>query len=515
MIPNTLETQAERALWNRRFLLLLVLVSLWRLVYLFIVPLDLGPDEAYYWDWSRQLSWGYYSKPPLIAWINALSTGLLGVSAPVVRLPAVLFGAVGLWGLYLAARELFDARSAFWALAAWIATVACASLGVVMATDVLLCGFWGLGLYSHWRLLNEPGHGRWWWVTLCCIGFGALSKQMMLVFLPLLFIFLLLSASDRGELKRLWPYTLSLFSSAFLLPTLYWNYRHDWITLQHTAHHVEPTTPTLLERFGFFGEFVGSQLGLLTPLTGVLLIVTLIVLVRRLRQLSRPQLYLVCFSVPGFLAFIALSFIQSINPNWPAVFYLAGLILLGAQYAAPGARGTRLFRWGIGVGVALTLVIYTLPLLVEYAGLPLGKIDPSKRIRGWQDYGAHVAEVLQQQPRPQQTLIVSPLRKYIAEAAFYVPGHPRGYRWSGKTVHVASQYELWPGPNDKLGWDALIVTNYGEALPADLVEAFSKVVKLEDVKTELPGGFARAYSLYRGESLQFWPRQGLPGHQGL
>ena len=39
-------------------------------------PHDLAPDEAHYWDWSRNLDWGYYSKGPLIAW---LIRGELGV----------------------------------------------------------------------------------------------------------------------------------------------------------------------------------------------------------------------------------------------------------------------------------------------------------------------------------------------------------------------------------------------------------------------------------------------------
>jgi hypothetical protein len=30
-------------------------------------PLDLAPDEAHYWDWSRHLDWSYYSKGPLVA----------------------------------------------------------------------------------------------------------------------------------------------------------------------------------------------------------------------------------------------------------------------------------------------------------------------------------------------------------------------------------------------------------------------------------------------------------------
>jgi 4-amino-4-deoxy-L-arabinose transferase-like glycosyltransferase len=504
-------TVPDQQLWTRRFLLLLGLVSLWRLLYLFIVPLDLGPDEAYYWDWSRQLDWGYFSKPPMIAWVNAVSTAIFGISAEAVRLPAVLLGAGGLWGLFFAARWMFDARVGFWVVAAWLAGMGSASLGLIMATDVLLCLFWSLGLYFLWRLLEQPGQGnRWWWGTLLCVGLGALSKQMMLVFPVLMFIFLLLSREDRPQLKRWWPYSLAIFSCAFLLPTLYWNHRHDWITLQHTAHHVEPSTPGLVERLGFFAEFVGSQLGLLSPLTWLLLVAVLISSLFGFKRLRREEQYLLAFSAPGLMAFVVLSFIQSINPNWPAVFYLSGLILLvsriyGTGQSAAAGKGQRLFHWGIGLGVVLTLVAYSLPLLVHYAGLPLGKLDPSKRIRGWSGYGEKVYQTLQRQPRPGQTLIISPLRKYVSEAAFYVPGHPVAYRWSGKTIHVGSQYELWPGPLDQLGWDALIITDYLEEVPADLLDAFDRVVKLEDVKTELPGGFARAYTIYRGSRLRNWP----------
>jgi 4-amino-4-deoxy-L-arabinose transferase-like glycosyltransferase len=506
----------DQQLWTRRFFLLLGLVSLWRLFYLFIVPLDLGPDEAYYWDWSRQLDWGYFSKPPMIAWVNAVSTAIFGISAEAVRLPAVLLGTAGLWGMFLAARQIFDARIGFWAVAAWLAGMGSASLGLIMATDVLLCLFWSAGLYFLWHLLEQPEHGnRWWWGTLFCVGLGALSKQMMLVFPLLLFIYLLLSVEDRPQLKRLWPYSLSVLSCAFLLPTLYWNYRHDWITLQHTAHHVEPTAPGLAERLGFFTKFVGSQLGLLSPVTWLLLVAVLFFSLLGFRRLRREEKYLLAFSAPGLIAFVLLSFIQSINPNWPAVFYLSGLILLAARICGSGSpavagKGQRLFHWGLGLGVVLTLLAYSLPLLVQYANLPLGKIDPSKRIRGWSGYGEKIYQTLQRQPRPEQTLVISPLRKYVAEAAFYVPGHPTAYRWSGKTIHVASQYDLWPGPLNQLGWDALIVSDYQAELSADLIDAFDRIEKLEDVKTELPGGVTRAYTIYRGSHLRFWPELRQP-----
>src|SRR5438874_13330598 len=72
-------------------------------------PLDLAPDEAHYWDWSRNPDWSYYSKGPLVAYLirascavaGPLSCQLTGSELLAVRLPAVLCGSLLLLSLYL------------------------------------------------------------------------------------------------------------------------------------------------------------------------------------------------------------------------------------------------------------------------------------------------------------------------------------------------------------------------------------------------------------------------------
>src|SRR5437763_116151 len=78
-------------------------------------PLDLAPDEAHYWDWSRHLDWSYYSKGPLVAWLIRLSCSLFGPwSAALtgsemlaVRLPAVVCGSLLLLSLYVLTVQVF------------------------------------------------------------------------------------------------------------------------------------------------------------------------------------------------------------------------------------------------------------------------------------------------------------------------------------------------------------------------------------------------------------------------
>src|ERR1041385_1176359 len=89
--------------------LLIVGAAVLRLIYLACnCPLDLAPDEAHYWDWSRHLDWSYYSKGPGVAWPIRLSCELFG-ELPIwlagtemlaVRIPAVVCGSLLLVSLY-------------------------------------------------------------------------------------------------------------------------------------------------------------------------------------------------------------------------------------------------------------------------------------------------------------------------------------------------------------------------------------------------------------------------------
>ncbi len=65
-------------------------VTLARLFWLVHGGADLYPDEAQYWLWSLHPAWGYYSKPPLVAWLIALSTYAFGDGEAAVRLAAPL-----------------------------------------------------------------------------------------------------------------------------------------------------------------------------------------------------------------------------------------------------------------------------------------------------------------------------------------------------------------------------------------------------------------------------------------
>src|SRR2546423_4263856 len=90
-------------------------LTLIRLIGLKFSVVDLFYDESQYWAWSRELAFGYYSKPPLLAWIIALAEGVCGGTEACVRAPApILYFGTSLL-VYAVARTLYDERVAFFA----------------------------------------------------------------------------------------------------------------------------------------------------------------------------------------------------------------------------------------------------------------------------------------------------------------------------------------------------------------------------------------------------------------
>ena len=67
-------------------LIALICLLIARLFAIYVTPLELGVDEAQYWVWSQDLSLGYYSKPPLIAWIIWATHAVIGHSSFGVRI---------------------------------------------------------------------------------------------------------------------------------------------------------------------------------------------------------------------------------------------------------------------------------------------------------------------------------------------------------------------------------------------------------------------------------------------
>jgi 4-amino-4-deoxy-L-arabinose transferase-like glycosyltransferase len=95
-------------------------VTVMRLAWLAYGRTDLYPDEAQYWLWSLHPAFGYYSKPPVVAWLIALTTWLFGDSEGAIRLSAPLLHFAAALVVFRIGQRLYDARTGFWSALLYI-----------------------------------------------------------------------------------------------------------------------------------------------------------------------------------------------------------------------------------------------------------------------------------------------------------------------------------------------------------------------------------------------------------
>ncbi len=393
-------------------------------------------------------------------------------------------------------------------------TPAGVALGALMTPDGPLLFFWTLALYLLGRALeSQDRSGRWWMGVGLAVGLGLLSKQTMLAFPVLTGTLLLAGSSFRRHLRRPGPYLGLGLALLFLGPVLWWNQGHHWITFWHTTHHFHPSFQGPLIAPAGVAAFVGGQLLISSPLAWLLMIAVG-------GRLSWPRaggrdgraLMLVIFSFWPLLGVTGLSLFQPVNPNWPAVFYPAGMVLLAAWAGGRVSAGPRLDRRrrlfipAVVVAAVFALITLGLPYVFRLPALTGSRIDATARLRGWQELGRKVGQVLAGLPRRRETLLLVHRRQEASELAFYVPGRPRVFQWQFVRGRIESQYHVWPGPTDRLGWDALVVWPFTRPLPSGLLASFKSVRLLTSIhRPGQPPGRGK-YAVYLARGLIAWPR---------
>ena len=492
--------------------------------------LDLAQDEAQYWDWSRRLQPGYYSKGPLVAWIIAFWTGIFGNTELGVRFGAVLHNTAVQGLLYVWLGALL--RRPALALGTLLIANACPLFianGLLMTTDspLLLC--WLGGMICLTGLTGRPESAWPLWGLACCACFGVLAKYTMLAFLPSALVYvrllsrqgLLPSGKGRGVVLALAGGTI-----LGLLPSLLWNAGNHFVTFRHLAALAglaQAGAPPLL-RPDRVPEYLGSQALLVLPWWLALMLWQGLRLARAcLARLRKGRgggsdfclHLLLCLGFwPLWLAFLLWSFHSHVYPNWAAISYVTGIVL-----AALGAGAIRTSLWGrrtVAVCAALSLAVSLAVHGQEGIGRFLPEaLNPTVRLKGWSDLGRKLETVRLSMPHPEKVFFFSDAYDVTAALSFYLPGRPAVY--CADFGRRRNQYDFWPDPNEgtllrpagespRAGWDAVYVTRSPlRSLPRELRDMFRET---GDAPTAYP-------SLHRGRPgriFGFVPVYGFTGH---
>ncbi len=460
---------------RRTFYILLASWTLFNFAFVHLNRFDLAGDEAQYWDWSRHLALGYYSKPPLIAYVMAIFVSAGGHEEWAIRSGAVICSSVTVALIYgLTLRIAKQERTALLAALITMAMPAMWAGSVLMTIDPLLCLSWAAALYAFHRAVN--GEPRYWWVTGVALGFGLLAKYTM-VLLPLAFV-LYLTFVDRTHWRKPGPYVALVLTLACTAGVLYWNWTHDWISFRHTASIGASGTFRPATALEHVAQFFGGQLGVASPiLLGFMVWAVGKCIAHFKRDRDAALLSLAFLSIFGAYLFISIT--HAPEPNWPVCAYIAGAPALAWMWRERDRRRgiRRTLVAGLALGAVMGLATRSTDLLyvmadqtVNAEGQPsrihVGPVtidpdmDPTNALRGGRELGAalsrHIGAGTDNDPFP-----FSDRYQLTAWSAFYTKGRPRAYCMNVGDRRL-NQYDLWDGWDELTGRDGLFVTGGGQ-----------------------------------------------------
>lgn len=397
------------------FLVLLALVASFRLAALALNGTDLYMDEAQYWAWSQDLALGYFSKPPLIAWLIHGATAVCGDGEACIRLPSVTLHLVTAVLVYGIAARLYSDDAAFWAGLGYALLPAVSLSSGIISTDVPLLAAWALALYAFVGLLAAPTFSGAALLALA-LGLGLNAKYAMAYFVLCAAIYFVVAPERRARLKQPHLWLALAGGVALIVPNILWNAANSFVTFAHTADNAKwsgvPFHP------GKAAEFLLAQFGVFGPiLFGALLVIVWRAAKRPAGVLPADRL-LLAFSVPILLLVTTQGLISRAHANWAAPAYVAAIVLVTAVMIRD--RAWSWMRASFVIHGALALVIAGATWQAGRLALPVVG-DPWARTLGNRGITAAVKSELAEAAQKGQPIgsVLTDDREIAAALAYY------------------------------------------------------------------------------------------------
>jgi 4-amino-4-deoxy-L-arabinose transferase-like glycosyltransferase len=325
-----------------------------RLAGIYAAKIDLGLDEAQYWTWSRELAFGYFSKPPMIAWVIRGTSEICGDSEACIRSASPVLYTVAAFMLYLTGRALYGPRVGFWSALVFATLPGVSFSSNLITTDVPLILFWTIALYA-WVMLVKRQSMRFAVLLGVAIGLGLLAKQAMLYFFLCIACHAAMSRDAREVLKAGRAIVVVLIAAALFSPNLIWNAYHGFSTVKHTGANIGWQYPYIHPLRLL--EYLVVQFGVFGP-------ILVVVLVRSAwREIRRPsddgKILFLSFSLPVLALLAVQALLSRALGNWSATAYPAASILVTQVLLELNRR--LLFRISLALHLAIAATFAAAP----------------------------------------------------------------------------------------------------------------------------------------------------------
>ncbi len=406
---------SNRTLSLRLGLAIIFTVTLWRVVMLSFNRTDLFLDEAQYWFWGQNLDFGYYSKPPVIAWVirffNAFSgsdsTFWIRVSAPLFHMATALM-------LMRIARRLGWAEIEPWVGVTFITLPAVSLSSTLVSTDTIQILFIAIAIWAFLGL-NRQASAIGALVLGISLGLAFMTKYSILFVLPGVAIAMITLPSARVSWRDC---IIAAVAGALVVsPNLWWNLTHDIATVRHTesiAHWNGGKGGGMPFHLVGAIEFFLAQFGVVGPVVFYAMLVGLWRMIKG--RSGDAEKLLVWLSIPVVLLITMQALFAKAYANWAVAAYVAGTIL--------AVRMLRDMKRGLVTSVIINAIpALLLPILSVFAGdlkMPNGDLV-MKRYMGRSAISLQIADIAR---TAQTDTIVAEDRDILADLFYTLKGKP-------------------------------------------------------------------------------------------
>jgi 4-amino-4-deoxy-L-arabinose transferase-like glycosyltransferase len=405
---------------NYLFLLIFIILCI-RIVSLYFSPLEVQGDEAQYWYWSTYFDWGYYSKPPLVAWIIGIFTSTFGNSIFILKLPSLL-------AHFLTSFVLFNLSKAFnrnteeslWLSITYLLFFAVSLSSNIISTDPFLLLFWSSSLLFFKICLNKKSIKNII-LTSIFVALGFYAKYAMIYFFLSSVVLISFTDNKKELVKSI--LIISFFVLIFISPHLYWVYSTNWVTFIHTGDNFNWNAS--LYNFEQLINFIVSQFFISTP----------IILFIFIKQFAKTKKFIqsysfeIAFSLPILVLITAQSFISRANANWSSVAFI-GVTMIAVNILYKNYKKIFLLNTALGLVVLILISVFI---------INPPNISPFNKLMGMEDAAKEI-QFLDESLN--SDYIVFDDRMNIAKFLYYLPSKNKKLKYLSYGDHPGNHFEM-------------------------------------------------------------------------
>ncbi len=425
--------------------LFLLIILFLRIYLISITNNPLHFDEAQYWSWSQDPKWGYFSKPPLLAWIISVSNYLCGNTETCIRLPVPILYFVATIFVFFSTRIMTnnDIASSFSAIIFNLMPGITFS-SFVTTTDVPLILFSSAFALLFLIIYKKENPSYFYFFLLGVVFFfGFLSKYAMAYLLISTFILIIFFKEFRKKIINFRGLIFLLTFFLLIVPHVYWNFKNGFVTFNHTIQNANVGSLNFNFKEPFF--FILSQF-IVFGLYPLYFILQNIPIYKKLN--NENKILLIFFFTPIIIISI-LSIFSRANANWAAVGFPFGVIFLAIILNSKNMIRKKYYLF------FSQLLLSTFIVVVILLGKNNILLDPFSKQKHAKELASSITKELS---NIKNVAFMADDREDFALMLYYIRDFKgKRAKWNGD-IKIDDHYELTTDSNNLSGYNILFLT---------------------------------------------------------